>query len=259
MDLSGFLRYWSLTLAVFIFYLFAMLVASLDIFSDLIEAARKKRAGSKASALDPNPLVNRTVAETMLSGPGQRLDTKREWVAGLAKDVARRLNVPVQTTVLEDSKGHPLVHFNDRKRVHTYRVDRTLVETAMAGDTAKVAEVMEWLTRHLTADFLGKEEGRPARTTELAREAASKSAPAAGARPAGQAPAATGEDEAAQTATAAPGGASAQPAGPAPPPASTPAAPAAGQELSREERLAAARAKAEELKARAKQQKPPTS
>ncbi len=227
MDLSGFLRYWSLTLAVFVFYLFAIIVASLDIVGEVGEAVRKRRAASRGPALDPNPLVNRTVAETMLSGPGQRPDAKREWVAHLAKEVAGHLNAPVQTLVLEDSKGHPLVHFNDGKRVQTYRIERSLVESAMAGDTAKVRDVSDLLTRHLMADFLGMETFRPPQTTELGREAASKPAPAA--------------TQPVPTTSPAPG---------------TPSAPAApaGAEMSREERLAQARAKAEELKARARQQ-----
>lgn len=256
MDLSGFLRYWSLTLAVFVFYLCAIIVAFLDVAGEVREAVRKKRASGRGPALDPNPLTRRTVAETMLSGPGQQPDPKREWVARIARDIAARLNARVQTLVLEDSKGHPLVHFNDGKRVQTYRVDRTLVEAAMAGGQAKVAEVSDFLTRHLIADFLGLEETRPARTTELAREASSKPAPAAAVRPAAQAPAVGAA--AGASADTGPAQTPAAPAAPAEPAAaSSPAA--APAQMSREERLAAARAKAEELKARARQQqdKPP--
>lgn len=226
MDLSAFLRYWSLTLAVFVFYVFAVLVASLDVVGELAEAGRKKRTTGKA-ALDPNPMAGRTVAQTLLPGPGQRLDAKREWVAGIAKTITSRLGPSIRTVVLEDSKGHPLVHFSDGKKVETYRVDRTLVETAMGGDTSKVSEVTDLLTRHLMADFLGMESNRPPRTTELAREAASKPAPTM--PPIRPSPAAEAQ--------------------PAP---TAPAVPAAGPELSREERLAAARAKAEALKARLK-------
>jgi len=110
--------------------------------------------------------------------------------------------------------------------VETYRVDRTLVEAAMAGDTAKVEVVKELLTRHVSADFLGMESIRPPRTTELARE----TAPKGGAAPAAQA----------------------TPAAPA-----APAAPSGEVQMSREERLAAARAKAEALK-KAREQNPPT-
>jgi len=234
MDLNAFLRYWSLTLAVFVFYVFAVLVASMDVVGQLAAAGRKKRE-TPGARLDPNPLVNRSVAQTLLPGPGQRLDAKREWVAGLAKTITNRLGPTIRTVVLEDSKGHPLVHFSDGKKVETYRVDRTLVENAMGGDTSKVAEVTDLLTRHLMADFLGMESNRPPRITELAREAASKQASAAPAaealpaiRPAPSAPASTPQ---------------------------APVAPAAGAELSREERLAAARAKAEQL--RRERLKPP--
>ncbi len=241
MDLKPFLRYWSLTFAVFVFYFFAMLVAALDVFDELAEAARKRRAAATGPVLDPNPFAGKNVAATLLPGPGQRLDAKREWVANLANALVTRLGAEqrIRTVVLEDSKGHPLVHFSDGKRVETYRVDRTLVETAMAGDTAKVEEVKELLTRHVSADFLGMESIRPPRTTELAREAAPKgsASPAAQATPAG----------------------SPIPAVPSAPaaPAAAAAAPSGEPQMSREERLAAARAKAEALK-KAREQNPPT-
>lgn len=253
LDLSGFLRYWSLTLAVFVFYVFATIVASLDIVGEVREAIRKKRASQRGPALDPNPLRGQTVAATMLSGPGQQPDAKREWVRRTALEIAERLNARVQVLALEDSKGHPLVHFNDGKRVHTYRIDRQVVEAAMGGDTAKIAQVSDLLTRHLIADFLGLEETRPPQTTELAREAASKPAPAAAVRPAPTAAPA----KPAEPATPATAPTTAEPAAESAP-SSQPAPKAPGAEMSREERLAAARAKAEELKARARQQgKPP--
>ena len=260
LDLSGFLRYWSLTLAVFVFYVFAVIVASFDIAGEVREAIRKKRASPRGPALDPNPLRGQTVAETMLSGPGQQPDAKREWVRRMATEIAERLNARVQVLALEDSKGHPLVHFNDGKRVHTYRIDRTLVESAMAGEAAKIAQVSDFLTRHLVADFLGLEETRPPQTTELAREAASKPAPAASVRPAGPAPAAAPAKPAEPPKPAEPAEPAATPTTAEPAAESAPPAPKApgGAEMSREERIAAARAKAEELKARARQQgKPP--
>lgn len=247
MDLKPFLRYWSLTFAVFVFYLFALLVAAMDVFDELAEAARKRRAAARGPVLDPNPMAGKTVAQTLLPGPGQRLDGKREWVAGLARELVARLGAEqrIKTVVLEDSKGHPLVHFSDGKRVETYRVDRTLVESAMAGEVAKVSEVKELLTRHLSADFLGMESIRPPRTTELAREAASKTGATAPAPAAPSSPAA-----AASPAT---------PAAPAPAARAAPAAaaPSGDAQLSREERLAAARAKAEALKKARSGQTPP--
>jgi hypothetical protein len=226
--LKPLLRYWSLTFAVFTFYLFAMLVALIDVVGELRDAARKKRAAAKAPALDPNPLAGVTVAQSVFPGPGQQLDTKREWVARLAAEIAGHINPPVKTLVLEDSKGHPLVHFSDGKRLETYRVDRTLVDKAMAGDAAGVAELKELLTRHLIADFLGTESVRPPRTTELAREAGAKPTPAT---PAAAARPATGS---------APPTAAARPA-PSPAPVDT-------ESMSREERLAAAKARAEALR-----------
>ena len=154
MDLKPLLRYWSLTLAVFTFYLFAVLVALSDVLDGLREAARKKRAATKAPSLDPNPLAGRTVAQTMFPGPGQQLDAKRGWVAGMANDIIRRLMPSVKALVLEDSKGHPLVQFSNGTRLESYRVDRTVVEAAMAGNSARAAEVKEMLTRHLMADFM---------------------------------------------------------------------------------------------------------
>lgn len=241
MDLKPFLRYWSLTLAVFVFYFFAMLVAALDVLDELAEAARKRRAAAKGPVLDPNPFAGKNVAATLLPGPGQRLDAKRQWVANLANALVTRLGAEqrIRTVVLEDSKGHPLVHFSDGKRVETYRVDRTLVEAAMAGDTAKVEEVKELLARHVSADFLGMESIRPPRTTELAREAA----PKGGETPAAQATPAGSPTPAVPTAPAAPAAAAAASSGDA--------------QMSREERLAAARAKAEALK-KAREQNPPT-
>ncbi len=229
MDLKPLLRYWSLTFAVFVFYFFAMLVAAMDVFDELAEAARKRRAAAKGPVLDPNPLAGKNVAATLLPGPGQRLDAKREWVANLANALVTRLGAEqrIRTVVLEDSKGHPLVHFSDGKRVETYRVDRTLVEAGMAGDTAKVEEVKELLARHVSADFLGMESIRPPRTTELARETVPKGGAAPAASPTPAAPAAAA------------------------------AAPSGEAQLSREERLAAARAKAEALK-KAREQNPPS-
>jgi hypothetical protein len=246
MDFGAFLRYWALTLAVFAFYLFALIVASLDVLEGLRETARKRRAERAPVVGDPNPLATRSVAQTVFPGPGQQLDGKREWVAKVAEEIVRAVNPqpPVRTIVLEDSKGHPVVHFSDGRRLATYRFDRSRVEAAMAGDADELAEVADRLRRHLMADFLGREDVRPPRTTELMREAAAKPAarPEAPARP-----------EAA-AATAAPPKAAPKaevPAPAAPQPAGDP------ESMSREERLAAARARAEALRAARTGQKPP--
>ncbi|MDI6772302.1 MAG: hypothetical protein QME77_06895 [bacterium] len=59
-----------LTLAVLVFYAFAIPVAPLDVIGEMSEAADKKCAAAKASPLDPNLPVGRTVAGTLLPGPG---------------------------------------------------------------------------------------------------------------------------------------------------------------------------------------------
>src|SRR3972149_4844709 len=82
--IKPFLRYWSLTLAVFVIYFFAFLAAIVDIVVDLQEHARKKRAAAPpvtGPVLDPNPLKGKTIAQTFQS-PGQRLDAKRQWEIG---------------------------------------------------------------------------------------------------------------------------------------------------------------------------------
>jgi hypothetical protein len=241
MDFGAFLRYWALTFAVFVFYIFAFVVASLDSLASASEAAKKRRATRTPSALDPNPLAGRSVAATILPGPGQVPEGKREWVARVADELVRRLrpSPPVSVVVLEDSKGHPLVHFSDGRRLESYRLDRDIVTAAMAGDQARLNEVAAILQRHLTADFLGREDVRPPRTTELAREAAAKTPaarPAAAAQPG--APAQPPRGEAAPQAGPAP--ARPEPAAATPPPDV--------ESMSREERLAAARAKAEALR-----------
>jgi hypothetical protein len=259
MDFGAFLRYWSLTLAVFLFYAFAVVVALGDVFAGLAETAAKRRAERKVSALDPNPLAGRTIAGTIMPGPGQQLDAKREWVARIAEDIVQKLKPrpPVQTLVLEDSKGHLLVHFSNGRRLETYRFERAHVEAAIAGDAAKVTDVAERLTRHLMADFLGREDARPPRTTELARDAAPKAAAATSpAAPAAPVQPAAPPAPAAATSGAPPATAPA-PAAPAPGPAAPSAQSGGVESMSREERLAAARAKAEALRAR-QGQKPPS-
>jgi hypothetical protein len=136
----------------------------------------------------------------------------------------------VQVLVLEDSKGHPMVHFSNGTRLETYRVDRTLVENAMKGEATKIIELADLLTRHLTADFLGREDVRPPRTTELARDT----------KPAG-----TATVPKAPAAAAVP----VQPAAAAPAAPGTPAKDI--ESMSREERLALAKAKAEAMRAAA--------
>ncbi len=190
--LKPFLRYWSLTLAVFVIYLFAFLAAIVDVVVDLQEQVRKKRATASPPAgprLDPNPLRGRTIAQTFQS-PGQQLDAKRRWVYEHVATVLHDLGINARALVLEDSKGHPFLQVSDGRRLVTYRVNREAVEQGRAGSPHRIQEIRDYLRRHLTADFLGQEEARPPRTTELAREArpAARAAAAAGgpAPPAGR-------------------------------------------------------------------------
>ncbi|MDR7420112.1 MAG: hypothetical protein QN178_14505 [Armatimonadota bacterium] len=263
MDFGAFLRYWALTFAVFVFYFFALIVASLDVLEGLRETARKRRADRKPIVLDPNPLVAKNVAETVFPGPGQRIEGRREWVARTVDEIVRKVNPqpPVKVLVLEDSKGHPLVHFSNGSRLESYRFDRDLVDAAMAGNAAKVTEVVDRLTRHLTADFLGREDVRPPRTTELAREAAPKATAATQAAAPASAAAAAVPPAPVSQAGATPASQRATPAPATPVPgASAPAASGPDPEsMSREERLAAARAKAEALRAARQAQKPPSA
>lgn len=180
-ELKQFFRYWALTFAVLFFYAFAMLVAGLDVWDQIMENVRKRRGQlkPKGPALDPNPLKGKTIAATIGMGPGQQPNEKRQWVLDRATDVARKLKLDVRILVLEDNKEHPFVQMTDGKQLKTYRVDKTLVAEARAGNKAREDQIKELLERYLAADFLGMEEVRPKRTTELAREAASKAAPAA--------------------------------------------------------------------------------
>src|SRR3990170_8265080 len=70
--LAKFFTYWSLTLAVFFIYLFAMLVAGLDVWDDLMDRVRKRRAEQPGvDELAASPLAGKSVASTLGIGPGQ--------------------------------------------------------------------------------------------------------------------------------------------------------------------------------------------
>ena len=185
--LAKFFTYWSLTFAVLFIYLFAMLVAGLDVWGDLMDRVRKRRAEKPgASGLVPNPLVGKSVSSTLGIGPGQVPDAKGRWVLDRAQAAVTKLGAKVTVVVLEDSKEHPLVHFHDGARLKSYRVDKTWVAEARAGNVERARQIEDLLERYLASDFLGRHEGRPTRTTELAREATAKrpaAAPAAAARP----------------------------------------------------------------------------
>ncbi len=194
-ELKRFFTYWSLTFAVLIFYTFAMLVAGLDVWDHIKENVRKRRGQLKGTGpgLDPNPLKGRTIAGTLGMGPGQQPDEKRQWVLDRATEVAQKLKLSVKILVLEDNKEHPFVHITDGKDLKTYRVDKTWVAEARAGNKEREQQVQDLLERYMASDFLERQELRPKRTTELAREAAAK--PAAAPRPAQTAQPATTESE----------------------------------------------------------------
>jgi hypothetical protein len=178
--LKPFLRYWSLTLAVFVFYVFMFLAAIVDVALEVREEMRKRRAAAKprtGPALDPNPLKEKTVAQTF-SSPGQQLDPMRQWVRDHVAVVLEELGIRGQILVLEDSKHHPFIQVSDGMRLRTYRIPREAVEAGRGGDMGKIEAIKTDLRGHLAADFLGQEERRPPVTTELVREAASKASPA---------------------------------------------------------------------------------
>jgi len=180
--MARFFTYWSLTFAVFFIYVFAMLVAGLDVWADLMDRVRKRRAdlpGARGPV--PNPLLGKSVASTLGIGPGQAPDAKRAWVRDRAQAAADKVGAAVSVVVLEDSKEHPLVHFHDGTQLKSYRVDKTWVAEARGGNAGRARQIEELLERYLASDFLGRHERRPRRTTELAREATAK-APAAPAR-----------------------------------------------------------------------------
>lgn len=175
-ELAGFFKYWSLTFAVFFIYLFSVLVAGFDVWDGLMATVRKRRREMPAlPPLDPNPMKHKTVAQTLGMGPGQMPDEKRRWVLDRARAVADSLGLAgIRILVLEDSKEHPFVHFHDGKQIRTYRVDKTWLAEARAGNAQREAQIKDLFERYLASDFLGRKDARPRRTTELAREAATK-------------------------------------------------------------------------------------
>lgn len=170
--LAKFFTYWSLTFAVFLIYLFSMLVAGFDLWDAVMEAVRKRRKEwPPPPGEEPDPMAGKTVASTLGIGPGQLPDPKRRWVLDRATEVARALGLShVYILVLEDSKEHPLVQWHDGRELKSYRVDKTWVAEGRAGNAQREQQIRDLLERYLAADFLGRADQRPPRTTELARE-----------------------------------------------------------------------------------------
>lgn len=222
MTLTKFLTYWSLTFAIVFIWAFSVAVALADVKDDMLAKIRKQVGRARLRPV--NPLAGRTTAETLAP---TAMDEKERWVFHLVSGIAIALRLQVGILVLQDSMDHYLVHFTQGKRLITYRVDKAWVKDAMAGKADQRERIIAAVEQYLRQEFLGQ------RITPKPAPAkpATAAAPAAAPTPAGgQAPAPS--------------------AGSSPP----------GQEMSREERIAAAKAKAEAIKAqRAVDGQPPST
>ena len=237
---SKFLTYWSLAFAVFFIWIMSMLVAMADVKDELLVKIRKQAVARGKALLRPvNPLAGLSVAET-LSSPART--ESQEWVYVEVSGIAHSLHLAVKIVVLQDSMDHFLVHFTQGPRLVTYRVDKAWVADARAGKADQLERIRRAVEQYLRVEFLGE---KPAPPPTAAAPAASTTPPAAAATTPGAARA------------SAPSGSAPAPRA-APPAAAGPAAsPAPGGEMTREERIAAARAKAEAMKAQREAGKPP--
>ena len=220
MVLSKFLTYWSLTFAILIIWAFSVAVALADVKDDMLAKLRKQAARARLRPV--NPLAGRSVAETLAPSA---MDEKERWVFHLVSAAAIALKLPVGILVLQDSMGHYLVHFTQGKRLVTYRVDKAWVADAMAGKADQRERISAAVEQYLRQEFLGQPIAP--KTPAPAKPAAAPPPAAATAKPAGTTP----------------------PPAPGAPAPSAPATPAQSGEMSREERIAAARAKAEAMRA----------
>jgi hypothetical protein len=211
MTLTKFLTYWSLTFAIVFIWAFSIAVALADVKDDMLAKLRKQVGRARLRPV--NPLAGRTTAETLAP---TAMDERERWVFHLVSGIAISLKLQVGILVLQDSMDHYLVHFTQGKRLVTYRVDKAWVADAMAGKADQRERIIAAVEQYLRQEFLGQ-------------QIAPKPAPTAAKPAAAAAPAST-------------------PAGtPAPAASAGTAQPA--QEMSREERIAAAKAKAEAIKA----------
>lgn len=214
--MSKFLTYWSLAFAVFFIWIVSIVVALADVKDELLDKIHKQWVARGKARLRPaDPLAGRSVAETLPSSPRTEA---QEWVYGEVFRIANSLKLGVNIVVLQDSMDHFLVHFTLGSRLVTYRVDKAWVADARAGKTDQLERIRRAVEQYLRVEFLGEKPAPP--------PAAPK--PAAPTAPAGAKPAAP-------------------PAPPGGPGAPAPAAP--GAEMSREDRIAAAKAKADAIKA----------
>lgn len=222
--LSKFLTYWSLTFAILVIWIFSIAVALADVKDEFLGKLQKQWAArAKAGSRPRDPLAGRAVGET-LQPPA--MTESQAWVFDLVSQIAASLKLDVKIIVLQDSMEHYLVHFTRGPRLVSYRVDKAWVADARAGKADQRERIRTAVAQYLRQEFLGEKiapkppAAAPARTPTAA-------AP-------GQTPAATSPGQAA--AAAAPSG--------APPPVTT-----SGTEMSREERIAAAKARAEAARA----------
>ncbi len=139
------------------------------------------------------------------------MDERERWVFYLVSGIAISLKLNVRILVVQDSMGHYLVHFAQGKRLISYRVDKAWVADAMAGKADQRERIYKAVEQYLRQEFLGQPMAKPATA------------------PAG-APAPAGTTTAPKLTIAA-------------------AAPPGQPEMSREEKIAAARAKADAMKA----------
>ena len=222
--MSKFLTYWSLAFAVFFIWIMSIAVALADVKDELLDKISKQWVARGKARLRPaNPLAGLSVAETL---PSQARTEAQEWVYVEVSGIAHSLGLNVKIIVLQDSMDHFLVHFTQGRRLVTYRVDKAWVADARAGKTDQLERMRRAVEQYLRVEFLGEKPAPP---------------PAPAAKPAAAAAPAVPKPAAGATPVGAPSAPGTAPAG---------AAPAAqGTGMSREELIAAAKAKAEALKA----------
>ena len=210
---------YALTLAILVIWIFSIAVALADVKDELLDKINKQWVARGKARLRPaNPLAGLSVAETL---PGSARTEAQEWVFGEVSRIAASLRLPVKIVVLQDSMDHFLVHFAQGPRLVTYRVDKAWVADARAGNAEQLERIRRTVEQYLRSEFFGEKPPAPATPAAAARAAGGGAAPAAN--------------------PAAPGASAA-------PPQSPPGAGTAA-EMSREEKIAAARAKAEAIKA----------
>jgi len=228
---SRFLTYWSLAFAVFFIWIVSIAVALADVKDELLDKIHKQWVARGKARLRPaNPLAGLSAAETL---PSSARTEAQEWVYGEVSRIANSLGLSVKIAVLQDSMDHFLVYFAQGQRLVTYRVDKAWVADARSGKTDQPERIRRAVEQYLRVEFLGEKPAPP----PAAAPAAPAAKPAAPAAPVAT-PVGTGAP-----AAAAPGVVPAAATSP------TATAPAPGAEMSREERIAAAKAKAEAIKA----------